>query len=107
MTTAATSQRHPVEQLAEDFVTRYRQGERPSLSDYVKQYPDVSGELADIIEALLVLEDLGAEEAHTDSAVPVPERLGEYRIIREIGRGGMGVVYAAEQPELGREVALK
>ena len=109
--------RETVEQLAEEFVERYRRGERPSPSDYAARYPEHAEEIRKLFPALVVMEQIApeSEAAGPSSAVDSlrgrylehPERLGDYRVLREIGRGGMGVVYEAEQVSLGRHVALK
>jgi len=111
--------RHPVEILAEEFVERQRRGERPSLSEYTRRHPELAEAIVDLFPALLVMEhvkppgDAGRESDGTSAALapiaagPARDHLGEFAIIREVGRGGMGVVYEAVQESLGRHVALK
>jgi eukaryotic-like serine/threonine-protein kinase len=97
--------------LLEEFLEQSRQGGSPSVEAYAERYPELADEIRELFPAAVALEDLKSEtEPVPCSAGPYaspPERLGDFRIIREIGRGGMGVVYEAEQESLGRRVALK
>ena len=103
----------PVAVLAGEFAERYRLGERPSLSEYTSRYPELADQIRELFPALVVMEELGSVEGPGPSAITapnlgkVPDQLGDFRLLREVGRGGMGVVYEAVQESLGRHVALK
>lgn len=109
----ATDQSDLLDRLAEEFVSRRRQGDRTSIEEYIRDYPELAEEIRDIFPTVLELEQLKVHKVMSSGGVaasvgPVPlSRLGDFRIIREIGRGGMGVVYEAEQESLHRHVALK
>jgi eukaryotic-like serine/threonine-protein kinase len=108
-------ERNPVEVLAEEFLERYRRGERPAVTEYVVKHPELSEEIREVFPALLAIEAASPHAAALDSPRLtstradgfMPDRLGDFRIVGEIGRGGMGVVYEAVQESLGRQVALK
>jgi eukaryotic-like serine/threonine-protein kinase len=103
---------HPLEALAADFMARRRQGERPSAEEYAAQHPELAAEIRELFPTIGVLEDArqhqeAASEPEDIGVRKKLTRLGDFRIVREMGRGGMGIVYEAVQESLRRRVAVK
>jgi len=80
-------------------------GDRESVvDDYVRRYPDREAEFRAMAE---LRRRLKRDEPPDQSEGPAPERLGDFRIVRQIAHGGMGAIFEAIQEPLGRRVAVK
>ncbi|MBM4088761.1 MAG: serine/threonine protein kinase, partial [Planctomycetes bacterium] len=106
--------RDPVELLADEYASRCRAGETPSIAEYVDKYPLFADQIRLLFPAVEMMERFRVNEQAREhgkhqrfSSLAVPSSLGDFTIVREIGRGGMGVVYEAEQQSLARRVAVK
>jgi len=109
---AASEGRDPLECLAAEFVERLRHGEPVSVDDYAQRHPHLADAIRELLPTVAAMEGLRLyrEQQPVESPAVVEPRLkqlGDFRIIREIGRGGMGIVYEAEQESLRRRVAVK
>ena len=86
-------------------------GQTPDVEAMVAEHPGLEDSIRQLVPALAALQELapaGVTETHLDVLQDQTRGiLGDFRILREVGRGGMGVVYEAEQVSLGRKVALK
>jgi serine/threonine protein kinase len=107
-----SGKRDPVEVLGEEFLRKRRRGEDPKIHQYIAAHRQYAEQISALFPAMIAMEDLKAiKNQSADRPIRLHidrlERLGDFRIIREIGHGGMGIVYEAEQESLRRRVAVK
>lgn len=96
--------------VLEAYFQALEAGAAPSVEELLAQHPALADRLQRCLTSLQFVEGAASQmvlPAPLDNLAEADRRLGDYRLLREIGRGGMGIVYEAEQISLARRVALK
>ena len=103
-----------LEALVDEFIARHRRGESAAEleAESASRYPELADEIHELFPTIATVETLKTQRerevgVRASLCGVTLERLGDFRLLREIGRGGMGVVFEAEQDSLHRRVALK
>jgi hypothetical protein len=104
-----------LELLVDELTDRLQAGESIDLEAYADQHPDHAEQLRKLIPALEMMVQLKRSAVRGAARSSPPDRgpelelgeLGDFRLLRVVGGGGMGIVYEAEQISLRRRVALK
>lgn len=92
--------------LVSEYVDQVELGNSPQIAEICKDQPGLMEQVRSRVQTLQklgLIQDRSARAGDRD----FPERLGEYKLLSRLGRGGMGAVYLAEQESLKRRVAIK
>ena len=97
--------------LAIELERRRERGEQPTLDEYLTQFPEfaalVRGLFFDVSSVSIVAGGDTPGGLPPKLAAPAASRIGDYQLVRELGRGGMGIVFEAIHAHRGAHVALK
>lgn len=104
--------RQSIEVVVTRFMDEARDGLTPSIEDYARKHPELADELRELLPLVESLEQWGVDKEVECVRGNIPDDfslsvVGDYRIVREIGRGGMGVVFEAAHIETHKHVAIK
>ena len=102
--------RLPLEVLLSRFMDEHRRGLNPSIDDYAQRFSFMETEIREYFPVVVAMERWKGDSELAWNRLPdrFPlTQLGDCRIVREIGRGGMGVVFEAVQEKVRRRVAVK
>ncbi len=106
-----------LQQAVQEYLAEWEAGRRPDRHELLRRYPDLAGPLSACLDGLDIVHRAAVAETGPlpgQASPPIApvglvpgSPLGDFQIVREVGRGGMGIVYEAFQLSLGRRVALK
>jgi WD40 repeat protein/serine/threonine protein kinase len=98
-------------QIVEEFTRELREGKSSDIEEYARKYPELAERIHELFPTLMMLEGMAVADAKAAEVPPsilAPGSIfGRYRIVGEIGRGGMGIVYEAIHVMLEKRIALK
>jgi len=104
--------REPLEVLVSRYADAARRGENPSIDEFARRYPDWADQIRELFPLIATLERWKSDKEVECLRRSVPDefpvrRVGNYQFVRELGRGGMGIVFEAVQDGTGRRLAVK